>query len=354
MRIAQVAPPFEAVPPQLYGGTERVISALTEELVRRGHDVTLFASGDSKTRARLVATNDRALWREPHLEQGMGRFHILAMLSDVYRRAEEFDVIHAHTDEYTLPFARLTDTPTVITLHGRQDIARKVWLHARLRGPALVSVSLAQRAPLAGLDLHWAGCVPNGLPIDNYRFHPTAGHYLAFVGRITPDKRPDLAVEVARAAGLPLKVAAAVHSADRAYWETTIEPLFASHDVEFLGEVGDEAKSQLLGGALATLFPSDWPEPFGLVVVESLACGTPVIALDRGAIRELFRHGVHGFVCEDVASMIDAVRKVGDLDRAACRERATYFGPQRLADDYERIYLGLRADHARRLVDAGM
>ncbi|MFK3978760.1 glycosyltransferase family 4 protein [Micromonospora sp. NPDC050397] len=340
MKIAVLAPLSNPVPPEFYGGTERVVSTLTEELVRRGHDVTLFASGDSQTTARLVPVCEKGLWKVA--DQGadrLGRVEVLAMLSDVYSRADEFDVIHAHTDEeYTLPIAKLTRTPTVLTLHGRLDVNPHLWECARLQVTPLVSVSLAQRAPLSHLDLPWAGVVHNGISIERYQFSQDTGKYLVFVGRITPDKRPDLAVQVAREAGLPLKVAAAVHSVDREYWQNKIRPLFLANDVEFLGEIGDEEKPELFGGALATLFPSDWPEPFGLVMPESMACGTPVIALDRGAVREIIEPGAGGYICRDGAEMVQAVSAASRLDRAVCREQAFRFSAERLAVNYESVY----------------
>jgi glycosyltransferase involved in cell wall biosynthesis len=340
MRIAQVAPLVESIPPERYGGTERVISTLTEELVRRGHDVTLFASGDSRTEARLAPMSEQAFWRSgPQLHPEIPRLHTMAMLSDVYRRADEFDVIHSHTSHYTFPFAQASGHTTVVTLHGLLNIDYVRWIHARLRGTPLVSVSMNQRTPLADLGVNWVGCVPSGIPIDSYKFNASpAGDYLVFVGRIAPYKGPHLAVEIARAAGLPLKVGAAIHPVEQQFWEEKIRPLFDENDVEFLGEVSDEQKSELFGGALATLFPSDWPEPFGLVIAESLACGTPVIALDRGAVRELINDGVHGFACPDVPSMVSAVARVADISREACRERALRFSPAQMAADYERIY----------------
>jgi glycosyltransferase involved in cell wall biosynthesis len=345
MRIAQVAPLFEAIPPARYGGVERVVSTLTDELVRRGHDVVLFASGDSRTEATLVPVTEHALWRTINQQPNskLARYQTLAMLSDVYRRADEFDVIHAHTDVYTLPFAGLTDRPTVLTLHGRLDLPDLAWLFTRLDSASLVSVSEAQRAPLAGLPLNWAGCVPNGIPMDTYAFWPEAGSYLVFLGRLAREKRPDLAVAVARATGLPLKIAGVVHSVDREYWHGEVEPMMAGADVEYVGEVDDRQKAKLLGGALATLFPSDWLEPFGLVLAESLACGTPVVALDRGAVREIVRDGVDGFVCADGAAMVEAVRSIARIDRATCRERALRFSGGRLAEDYEKVYLALSA-----------
>jgi glycosyltransferase involved in cell wall biosynthesis len=345
MRIAQVAPLMHPVPPPGYGGTERVIALLTEELIRRGHQVTLFAAGDSQTGATLVPMTPRALAdpRSPKYSARRPRLELLAMLSDVYSRANEFDVIHSHAEEYTLPFARMVSQPTVMTMHSRLDRDELGWLFTRMPGVALVSVSMAQRAPLNGLPSPWAGCVPNGIAVHRYRLNPRPGSYLLFVGRICPDKRPDLAVRVARAVGLPLKVAATIHRVDQAYWADVVRPLFEQNNVEFLGEVREADKPDLYAGAFATLFPSDWPEPFGLVVLESLAAGTPVVALDRGAIRELLTDGVHGFIRPDAESMARALDAVDGLDRAECRAQAMRFGPAQLADGYERIYRRIAA-----------
>lgn len=307
--------------------------------------MTLFASGDSQTSATLVPMTPRALSdpRSPQYSARRPRLELLAMLSDVYSRADEFDVIHSHAEEYTLPFARMVSRPTVMTMHSRLDRDELGWLFTRMPGVALVSVSMAQRAPLNGLPSPWAGCVPNGIAVHLYHFHPRPGRYLLFVGRICPDKRPDLAVRVAQAVGLPLKVAAAVHRADEDYWTDVVRPLFERNNVEFLGEVREADKPDLYGEAFATLFPSDWPEPFGLVALESLAAGTPVVALDRGAIRELLIDGVHGFIRPDAEGMVGAVNAVAGLDRAECRAQAMRFGPAQLADGYEHIYQRIAA-----------
>lgn len=340
MHIAQIAPLYQPVPAKFYGSVERLISMLTEELVRRDHDVTLFASGDSVTTARLEPMNHNALWhpRDNWPDPTAARFQMLAMLSDVYSRADEFDVIHSHVDIYTLPFARLAACPTIITLYGRLDLDYLPAIYQRFPGARLVSISLAQRAPLAHLDLDWIGHVPGGIPIDSYRYYPEPGSYLAFVGRITPVKRPDLAVQVARDNGLPLKVAGVITPRDYSYWTDAIRPLFQENGVDFIGEISDEDKPEFYGAALATLFPSDWPESFGLVVLESLACGTPVVALDRGAIREIICDGVHGFICPDSDAMTQAVGRIGDIERAACRQRSLQFRSENMVRAYEEIY----------------
>jgi glycosyltransferase involved in cell wall biosynthesis len=335
MRIAQVAPLYESVPPRLYGGTERVVSYLTEELVRLGHDVTLFASGDSLTRAHLQAACPRALRLDPSCYDSLAPH--LHMLSRVYQRAQEFDVIHCHTDYLGLLLTRLTRTPTVITLHGRLDIPEIVPLYQEYPEVRLVSISDAQRPPLA--HPRWAATVYHGLPPDLYTFHPRRGSYLLFLGRIAPEKRPDSAIRVACRAGVPLRIAAKVDRVDREYFETTIRPLLDHPLVEFLGEVNEQQKRELLGNALALLFPIDWPEPFGLVMIEALAAGTPVIARRRGAVPEVLRDGVTGLLGESEDDLVAAVRWVAALDRAACRrEFEQRFTVRVMTDNYLRVY----------------
>lgn len=318
MRIAQVAPLHESVPPRLYGGTERVVSYLTEELVRLGHDVTLFASGDSRTAARLHVCCPQALRLDPNCQDPLAP-HV-RMLTQVYQRADEFDVIHCHTDYLGLPFTRSTSTPTVITLHGRLDIPEIFPLYTDYPDVALVSISDAQRQPLR--HCQWAATIYHGLPHDLYRFHSQtqAEPYLAFVGRISREKRPDSAIRIACAAGIPLRIAAKVDRNDKEYFETTIRPLLANPLVEFLGEVNEKQKETLLGNALALLFPIDWPEPFGLTMIEALACGTPVIARRRGSVPEVLRDGKTGFIRETDEEMLDAIQRLASLDRAACRQ----------------------------------
>jgi glycosyltransferase involved in cell wall biosynthesis len=340
MRVAQIAPMYEAVPPSHYGGTERVVWSLCEELVRRGHEVTLFASGDSHTSARLYPTTQRSLRRRMTSDEMLNvspHLH-LAMLSHVYRRADEFDIIHSHVNHFTFPFAKLVPTPTVTTLHTRLDLPILPPILRCYPHLPLVSISMSQRTPLRDLPLNWAGCVPNGIVLDHFTFQRKPGEYLAFVGRISPEKRPDWAVEVARRAGMPLKVAAKVDPVEEHYWIEEIEPLFAANDVEFLGEVDEQAKADLLGGAYATLFPIDWPEPFGLVLIESLACGTPVIALNRGSVPEILRNGMSGFICRSLDEMVAAVPKVATLDRQMCRREALQYSAKAMTDGYERVY----------------
>ncbi|MCS6925873.1 MAG: glycosyltransferase family 4 protein [Candidatus Binatia bacterium] len=335
MRIAQVAPLYERVPPLLYGGTERVVSYLTEELVRLGHEVTLFASGDSLTQARLVAPCPRALRLDPHCQDPLAP-HV-RMLGWVYQQAHAFDVIHCHTDYLGLPLSRSTSTPTVLTLHGRLDIPELAPLYEDYPDVPLVSISDAQRKPLPRAN--WLATVYHGLPPDLYKFHPSPERYLLFLGRVSPEKRPDSAIRVACAAGLPLRIAAKVDKADREYFETTIRPLLTHPLVEFLGEVTDAQKQELLGRALALLFPVDWPEPFGLVLIEALACGTPVIARRRGSVPEILQDGVTGILCETEAEMVAAVHRVAELDRRACRRAFEQrFTVTHMAQRYLQVY----------------
>jgi glycosyltransferase involved in cell wall biosynthesis len=336
MRIAQVAPLFERVPPDQYGGTERVVAYLTDELVARGHSVTLFASGDSVTRARLVAACERSLRvHAPSLDPVAVH---LAMLLRVYERAKDFDVIHCHTDYIGLPLSRSADVPTVLTLHGRLDLREVHPVYRGFPNVALVSISTTQRAPLEGV--RWAATVHHGLPRSLYRFDDRPGRrHLLFLGRTSPEKGPDAAIRVAIRAGVPLKIAAKVDRADRKYFDQVVRPLLDNPLVEFVGEVDDEEKASLLGGALALLFPVDWPEPFGMVVIEALASGTPIIARARGSVPELLTHGRTGFVCETEDEMVAAVGRVADLERRACREEfERRFSAEAMTDAYLRVY----------------
>jgi len=348
MRIAQVAPMYEAVPPTYYGGTERVVWCLVEELVKQGHDVTLFASGDSRTGAKLVPTTPASLRQQMTREEleNVAPFLHLAALGEIMPHAGELDIIHSHLDHLAFLFAKLVSTPIVTTLHGRLDLP--IWPPILRRYPRmpLVSVSMSQREPLAALDLNWAGCVYNGVPLENYRFQPRAGEYLAFLGRIAPEKRPDWAAEIARRAGMPLKVAAKIDPVDEAYWHTEIEPIFRAGGVEFVGEVDEQGKAELLGGAAALLFPIDWPEPFGLVMAEALACGTPVIAMRRGSVPEVLQDGVSGFLCDTVDQMVAAVSRLGELSRHECRRQSLRFGAEAMAKGYLDVYTGLLAGRA--------
>jgi glycosyltransferase involved in cell wall biosynthesis len=334
------------VPPTRYGGTERVVSMLTEELVRRGHDVTLFASGDSATSARHIPTVDTALWRDPEAANDVMYWAIT--LGEAYRRAArgQFDVVHAHLDFMAFPCAELVSTPTVTTLHGRLDLPGLQSVFARFPNQAVVSISNSQRQPLSGV--RWVATVYNAVDVDALQFQEEPGDYLAFLGRITPDKGLDKAIHIARSIGMPLRIAArkplrgsdaADVQADWEYYRTVIRPLLHEPGVEFVGEVGDEEKSRVLGPARALLFPIDWPEPFGLVMAESLACGTPVIARRRGSVPEVVDHGVTGWIGETDDELIEACKHLDALDRRACREVAERrFHPSVMADGYEQAY----------------
>jgi glycosyltransferase involved in cell wall biosynthesis len=360
MRIAQIAPPFESVPPTHYGGTERVVSLLTEELVRRGHEVTLFASGDSTTAARLIPTVDTALWRQPEVRDGL--VYWATTLGEAYRRAArgEFDIVHSHLDFLAWPCAALSATPTVTTMHGRLDLPDLPRVFARFPEMPLVAISDSQRAPLPWAN--WVATVYNGVDTTRLDFHEEPGRYLAFLGRISPEKGLEHAIQIARRAGIPIKIAArmplrnsgdANAQRDWDYYCSVVAPLLAEPDVEYIGEVGDGDKADFLGHALALLFPIDWPESFGLVMAEALACGTPVIARRRGAVPEVVVDGLMGFIGE---TNDELVRLCGDIDRisrAVCRAEAVRrFSPQALADGYEATYRGLLEAHAADLATA--
>ncbi len=338
LRIAQVAPLYESVPPKLYGGTERIVAYLTEELIRRGHDVTLFAAGDSTVAAPIETLHPTAL-RLSGMAAWGNSLH-LPMLSEVFANAHRFDVIHCHLDYWSFPFARMVSTPTVTTLHGRLDIPELLAVYRYYSEAPVVSISDAQRAPLPGLN--WVGTIHHGLPPSQLRFAPGPGKYLAFLGRIAPEKRPDLAIEVARRVGIPLKIAAKVDPVDRPYFEAKVRPLLQSQDVEFIGEINEREKSEFLGNAIALLFPIDWPEPFGLVMIEAMACGTPVIARPCGSVPEVIRDGVTGFIASTVEGLAEAVRRISTIARQACRaEFEARFTADMMAANYERLYYRL-------------
>jgi glycosyltransferase involved in cell wall biosynthesis len=335
VRIAQVAPLHESVPPRLYGGTERVVSYLTEELVALGHEVTLFASGDSTTSARLVPLCERSLRLGAPGGDAIAA-HIL-LLERVFAEADRFDVIHFHCDYLHFPLTRRSTVPTVTTLHGRLDLPDLVPLYREFADIPLVSVSDAQRAPLPWAN--WRATVYHGLPRDFARLHPEPGSYAALLGRVSPEKGVDRAIEIARRAGVPLRIAAKVDQADRDYFDTVIQPLLREPGVEFIGEIGDDEKEAFLGGSSALLFPIDWPEPFGLVMIEAMACGTPVIAYRKGSVPEVLEDGVTGAVVSNLDEAAAALAGIGSFDRARCRRVfETRFDATRMARDYLRVY----------------
>ncbi len=317
MRIAQVSPLIESVPPPLYGGTERVVSWLTEELMRMGHDVTLFASGDSLTSANLQAVCPRSTRLDPDTPDPLP-YHVLE-LAQVFEQADRFDVIHCHMDFLAFPFARSSHTPTLHTLHGRLDQPHWLAIASHYNDTPLVSISNAQRRPIDHLQPNWVATVYHGLPESDIKPGNGKGEYLAFFARLSREKRPDWAVEVARKTGLPLKVAGKVDPADRAYFAEEIEPLFQDPLVEYIGEIGKE-KFEFLGNALALIFPVDWPEPFGLVMIEAMACGTPVITRPCGSVPEIVQHGRTGFIVETVDEMVEAVKRIHRINRRHCVE----------------------------------
>jgi glycosyltransferase involved in cell wall biosynthesis len=340
MRIGMVAPRIESVPPSRYGGTERVVSVLTEELVRRGHHVTLFASGDSRTAAELVPICPTGLRHDPGARDYVA--YALVELSHAYARAGDFDVLHNHNDYLGFAFARLSSTPTVTTVHGRLDLPEVRRIFGYYPEQRLVSISHDQRMWLP--EANWVATVHNAIDIDNYHFRPEPGDYLVFLGRISPEKRPDRAIEIARDVGMRLLIAAKVDPVDQAYFDHAIAPLIRANRglIEFIGEVDEREKDSLLGGAYAYVFPIDWPEPFGLTMAEAMATGTPVIASRVGSVPEVVQDGVTGFVCGSLRELIDAVPRVRDLDRAACRRHVeACFSPQAMANGYERVYAAL-------------
>ncbi|HXS26589.1 MAG TPA: glycosyltransferase family 4 protein [Steroidobacteraceae bacterium] len=346
MRIAQVAPLDESVPPRLYGGTERIVSYLTETLVQAGHEVTLFASGDSVTGAELISVWDHALRldrrkAEPHAVH-------LALLEQVFKRADAYDVIHFHTEQVHLPLAVRCATPCLTTLHNRLDTPGLELLYAEYRAHPLVSISESQRRPLPLAN--WLATIHHGLPSELHTPTKTPGKYLAFLGRVCSEKGVRQAIEIARRTGVPLKIAAKVARKDRDYFATEVEPRIDGSLIEFIGEIGEHEKTSFLGEALALLFPISWPEPFGLVMIEAMACGTPTIALNRGSVPEIIDEGVTGFIAQNVDDAVGCVESVRHLDRTACRERFEQrFSAARMSREYLRAYESVRElQHGRR------
>jgi glycosyltransferase involved in cell wall biosynthesis len=335
MRIAQVAPLIESVPPKHYGGTERIVSYLTEELVRAGHDVTLFASGDSVTNARLIASCERSLRKNERCKDPVAREVLL--VDHVIEYLNEFDLIHFHTGYLHFPVCRYLPVPHVTTLHGRLDLPDLVPVFDRFRNEPLISISNAQRQPLPWAN--WQATIYHGLPKDLFVFQPNQGDYLAFLGRISPEKRVDRAIEIAKRVSMPLKIAAKVDRVDRRYFKRDIEPLLTQSHVEWVGEISDQQKNEFLGKAYALLFPIDWPEPFGLVMIESMACGTPVVAYDCGSVPEVMEEGVTGFIVRDLDDAVKGVNRIRDLSRSRCREVFDKrFAAERMATDYVDVY----------------
>jgi glycosyltransferase involved in cell wall biosynthesis len=337
-----VAPLSESVPPQLYGGTERIVSYLTEELVRQGHEVTLFASGDSVTSARLVPACQRSLRLDTQCVDRLA--HHIRMLEHVFQHAKDFDVVHFHVDYLHFPLSRRLALAHVTTLHGRLDIPDLVPLFQEFRDMPVVSISAAQREPLPWAN--WRATVYHGLPEHLYRFRPKPGRYLAFLGRVSPEKGVDRAIEIAKRVQLPLKIAAKVDRADQEYFEAVVKPLLCDPLVQFVGEIDDGDKDEFLGNAYALLFPIDWPEPFGLVMIEAMACGTPVIAYQKGSVPEVMEEGRTGFIVRGVEEAAAAVRRVPELSRKRCREVfEERFTVVRMARDYLRVYERLMPEH---------
>ena len=336
MKIAVVSPLYESVPPKLYGGTERVVSYLTEELVKLGHEVTLFASGDSITRAKLVAPCKTSLrLKKDCIDQFS--YHIL-LLEMLRQRLDSYDIIHYHIDYLHFPLSRKNNIPHLTTLHGRLNIPDLIPLYNEFQEMPVVSISDSQRAPLP--NANWIGTVYHGLPENLLKFNAAPGDYFAFIGRISPEKRVDRAVEIAIKSDFPLKIAAKVDRVDAEYFETKIKQLLEHSLIDFIGEINETMKSGFLGNARALLFPIDWPEPFGLVMIEAMACGTPVIAFRHGSVPEVIEEGVTGFIVNDVNEAVDVIKnKLPNFDRKRCHGRfLERFTAERMARDYVKLY----------------
>ncbi len=335
MRIAQIAPLYESVPPKAYGGTERIVAYLTDALVAAGHEVTLFASGDSHTLAKLVAVCPTSLRLDENCKDPIA--HHLVELQMVQDRLKDFDILHYHIDYFHYPLSRLNKKPQVTTLHGRLDLPDLQAVYHTFKEMPVISISNAQRTPLP--QAHWVQTVYHGIPETLYRYGEGKGNYVAFVGRISPEKRVDRAIEIAQKAGIAIKIAAKVDKADQAYFKEDIERLLDHPLVEFLGEIGEKQKNELLGHAKAMLFPIDWPEPFGMAMIEAMACGTPVIAYEIGSVPEVIDEGKTGFIVHDVDEAVEALHNIDKIDRQACR---TVFEQKytatRMAQDYVKVY----------------
>ena len=345
MKIAQIAPLMESVPPRLYGGTERIVSYLTEELVALGHDVTLFASGDSMTAATLAPCVPQALRLDPNVRDTIPYY--MLMLDHVRQRAADFDILHFHIDQFHFPLFRPIAGRTVTTLHGRQDLPDLHPLYVGFDDMPLVSISNAQRRPIP--NANFVATIHHGIPAGLHRpITQARGGYLAFLGRISPEKRPDRAIMIARAAGIPLKIAAKVDRADAVYFRTQIEPLLEGPGVEFIGEINDEQKTKFLSDAQALLFPIDWPEPFGLSMIEAMACGTPVLAFRCGSVPEVVEEGITGAIVDTMDEAVAALPRVIALDREKIRQRFEQrFSAARMAKDYVAVYRSLLAAQSK-------
>ncbi|HEY8402868.1 MAG TPA: glycosyltransferase family 4 protein, partial [Cytophagaceae bacterium] len=331
MRIAQVAPLYESVPPKLYGGTERIVSYLTEELVNRGHEVTLFASGDSVTKARLLSPWCCSLRLQENCMDQMA--HHFTMMEMVQKEKERFDIIHFHIDYLHFPISRRSNIPHITTLHGRLDIPDIYPLYQEYKDIPVVSISNSQRIPLP--ENNWKRTIYHGLPTGVYKPHFDKGEYLAFIGRFSPEKRADRAIEAAILAGIPIKLAAKIDKSEMEYFEANIKPLMNHPLVEFVGEIGESEKNEFLGNAKALMFLIDWPEPFGLVMIESMACGTPVIAWKNGSVPEIIDNGESGFIVESMDETIRAIKEIDKIDRSRVRQLfESRFSLDRMVQNY--------------------
>lgn len=335
MKIAQVAPLYESIPPKLYGGTERVVHYITEELVKMGHEVTLFASGDSKTSATLIPACVKSLRLDPKCIDPFV-YHII-QLQMVQERISEFDIIHYHTDYFHFPLSRINHSTHLTTLHGRLDMPDLQALYRVFSTTPLISISNNQRKPLS--HGNWIATIYHGMPLDSLKFYPEKGTYLAFLGRISPEKGIEGAIEMAKASGIKLKIAAKVDKVDLHYFNTEIMPLMNHELIEFIGEISELDKSQFLGNAMALLFPINWEEPFGLVMIEAMACGTPVIAFKRGSIPEVIDEAITGFIVNSLTEGLEAIKRINKIDRKTVRTVFEQkYNAQRMTKDYLKIY----------------
>ena len=340
MKIAQIAPLYESVPPKYYGGTERIVSCLTEELVRQGHEVTLFASGDSVTSAKLAPVCEQALRLNPDYADHI-LYHVLEI--EQVAKSGEFDIAHFHLSYLHFTLARRLMTPSVTTVHGRLDLSDLVPLYREFSETPVVSISDSQRTPLPWLN--WQGTVHHGLPVNMFTLQPKPGGYLAFLGRFSPEKRIDRAIEISRRSGIPLKIAAKIDNVDLEYYKSCVEPMLKDPLVEYVGEIGEAEKQEFLGKAYAHLFPIDWPEPFGLVMIEAMACGTPTIAFRRGSVPEVLDDGVTGFIVETIEEAVESIGRISELSRENCRRVfEKRFSASRMVRNYLSIYDRLQTE----------